>query len=114
MTGKAFKQVLLDSVKALFKGEFLLRIGADKYFIHIMYAFLLALTMIWLSLRIDKTLSVVERNKVILKDLTIQYAEKQGERAKLDRISAVELQLRNLGSDLCVPGQPATVIKKKN
>ena len=113
MTGSQIRNVLMDSVKALFKGEFLLRIGADKYFIHIFYAFLLAMVVIWLSLRIDTTLTAVEKNKAVLNDLSIQYAEKTGRLGQMDRISTVQQQLRDLGSELEIPQQPATVIRKK-
>ncbi|MBQ2103499.1 MAG: hypothetical protein II479_08060 [Bacteroidales bacterium] len=113
MTGGQFKQVLLEGVKALFKGEFLLRIGADKYFIHIIYAFFLALVVIWLSLRIDTTLMAVEKNKAVLNDLSIQYAAKTGELVKMNRISTVQEQLRKLGSPLEIPQQPPVTVKKK-
>ena len=113
MTGGQFKQVLMDSVKALFKGEFLLRIGADKYFIHIIYAFLLALTVIWLSLRIDTSLVEVQKNKEVIGDLSIEYAAKQGELMKLNRISTVQQHLQELGSSLEIPQRPAVTVRRK-
>jgi hypothetical protein len=113
MSGSQIRQVLTDTLKALFKGEFLLRIGADKYFIHIMYAFLLALVMIWLSLRIDTTLIAVEKNKAVLNELNIEYAEKTGELGKMNRISTVEQQLRDLGSPLEIPRKPAVTVRRK-
>ena len=113
MNGGQVRTVLLDSVKALFKGEFLLRIGADKYFIHIIYAFLLALAVIWLSLRIDASLVEVEKNKAVLNDLEIEYAAKTGELVKLDRISTVQQHLKELGSPLEIPQQPAVTVKKR-
>lgn len=113
MTGSQVKAVVIDSLKALFKGEFLLRIGADKYFIHIIYAFLLAMVVIWLSLRIDTTLVAVEKNKAVLNDLSIQHAERTGALVKLNRISTIQDHLQALGSDLEIPRQPAVVIKKK-
>ena len=42
-----------NAFKALRNGEFLLRIRADKYYMHIMYLFLLMWVTILLSLQVD-------------------------------------------------------------
>ena len=39
-----------NSVQAIIKGQFLMRLGFNKYFIHIIYTFFLFWVSIWLSL----------------------------------------------------------------
>ena len=69
-------QAIRNSFRALREGEFLLRIRADKYYMHIMYLFLLMWMTILLSLQVDKTLTRVGDNKVALEKLRIHHAEK--------------------------------------
>ena len=102
-----------NSIQAIFKGEFLLRLGVDKYFIHIIYTFLLIWLSIYMSMKIDATLTTVERNRATLKDLEIYHAEKTNELVRLNRFSSVEKNLEQLGSDVAIPQKPATIIKKK-
>ena len=58
---KKFWTATKNIFKALRNGEFLLRIRADKYYLHIMYLFLLMWLSILLSLRVDKTLATAGR-----------------------------------------------------
>ena len=104
---------LKNSLKAIFKGEFLLRMRVDKYFMHIVYTFLLVWLSIWLSLKIDTTLTKLEKGKAELRSLEIYHAEKTSELVKLNRVSTVSGNLEKLGSDVGVPEKPATVIRKK-
>ena len=64
--GRSFKNFW----RALGKGELLLSIGAHKYYMHILYLFVLAWISILLSLKVDGTLTRVEENKAALKDLS--------------------------------------------
>jgi hypothetical protein len=102
-----------NGFKALRNGEFLLRIRADKYYMHIMYLFLLMWMTILLSLQVDKTLSRVGDNKVALERLRIHHAEKEAALVKLHSASAAETRLRELGSEARLPQEPATVIKTR-
>ena len=99
--------------RALRNGEFLLRIRADKYYMHIMYLFLLMWITILLSLQVDKTLSKAGDNQAVIDQLRIHHAEKEAALVKLHSASAAETRLRELGTDLTLPQEPATVIKKK-
>ena len=56
MTLKEFGLTIRNLLRALRSGEFLLRIRADKYYMHILYLFLLMWMSILLSLQVDKTL----------------------------------------------------------
>ncbi len=102
-----------NSIQAIFKGEYLLRLGVDKYFIHIIYTFILIWLSIYLSMKIDTTLTTMERNRTVLKDLEIYHAEKTNELVRLNRFSSVEKNLEALGSDVAIPSKPAVIIKKR-
>ena len=102
-----------NTFRAIRSGEFLLRIRADKYYMHIMYLFLLMWMTILLSLQVDKTLARVGDNKAALEKLRIQYAEKEAALVKLHSASSAEKRLRELGSPVTVPKEPAAIVKKK-
>ena len=99
--------------RALGRGELLLSIGAHKYYMHIVYLFLLAWISILLSLKVDGTLTRVEENKVLLRDLEIHHAEKEAELVSLHSASTAEKRLKQLGSDETLPAQPAIKIEKR-
>jgi hypothetical protein len=102
-----------NAFKALRNGEFLLRIRADKYYMHIMYLFLLMWVTILLSLQVDKTLTKAGDNQAAIDQLRIHHAEKEAALVKLHSASAAETRLKELGVNLTLPQEPATVIKKK-
>lgn len=112
MKGKK-KKTFMEKFRSFYKGEFLLNIHADEYFVHIIWVFFLAMFMIWAGYKIDNSLTVMERNRAVLEDLEIQYTQRKSELVKLDRISTIQKNLSDLGSDLQLPERPATVIKKK-
>ena len=99
--------------RALGKGDLLLSMGAHKYYMHILYLFILAWISILLSLKVDKTLTKVEENKVVLRDLEIYHAEKEADLVRLHSASTTEKRLKQLGSDVTLPAQPAIKIDKR-
>ena len=99
--------------RALGKGDLLLSMGAHKYYMHILYIFILAWISILLSLKVDKTLTKVEENKVVLRDLEIYHAEKEADLVRLHSASTTEKRLKQLGSDVTLPAQPAIKIDKR-
>lgn len=107
--GKAFT----ETVKAVWKGELVLRLRADKLFVHILYLFTLAGLSIYISLMVDKTLAKVERNKETIKNLEVIHAQKTGELVKLHSISTTLKGLDRLGSKVGMPEKPAYTIKSK-
>ena len=107
--GKGFT----ESLKAIWKGELVLRMRADKLFIHILYLFLLAGLTIYVSLMVDKTLTQVEKNKETIKQLEVVHAQKTGELVKLHSISTTLKGLKDLGSEVGMPEKPAYTIKSK-
>ncbi len=98
---------------SLFKGDLVLKLHADKYFVHILYTFFLIWLCIWVSMRIDKTLTKVENNRKELASLEIYCAEKRAELEELYSIRVTEQNLEKLGSDLRRPEKPVTAIRKK-
>lgn len=104
------RTVLKNSFLAVVKGEFLLRLNAGKYFVHIMYAFLLLAASIWCSLMIEDTMAKVERNKATIRELEIENSQLVFDLAKSERRSEVEKRLEELGSRVTEPDKPATTI----
>ena len=101
-----------NSFKAVLKGEFLLRLNIGRYFIHIAYTFLLFGLVIWFSLMIETTMSKVEKNKAVLKELEIVHSQKVFEIVNVSRRSSVEQMLGELGSRVGEPDKPATTVKR--
>lgn len=101
-----------NSITAVLKGEFLLRLNVGRYFIHIAYTFLLFGLVIWFSLMIETTMSKVEKNKAVLKELEIVHSQKVFEIVNVSRRSSVEQMLGELGSRVGEPDKPATTVKR--
>ena len=87
-----------NSIQAILKGEFLLRLNIGRYFVHIAYTFLLFGLVIWFSLMIETTMSKVEKNKAVLKELEIVHSQKVFELVGVSRRSSVEQMLGEMGS----------------
>ena len=101
-----------NSIQAILKGEFLLRLNIGRYFIHIAYTFLLFGLVIWVSLMIETTMSKVEKNKAELKELEIVHSQKVFDLVNVSRRTSVEEMLEQLGSNVREAEKPATVIKR--
>ena len=99
-------------VKSIISGDILLRLRVDKLFPYILYAFALGWISIFLSYKMEQTLTVVEKNKAALETLRIYHAQKTCEYVGLDRISTIEDMLRNAGSEVKAPEKPADIIKR--
>ena len=99
-------------VKSIISGDILLRLRVDKLFPYILYAFALGWISIFLSYKMEQTLTVVEKNKAELETLRIYHAQKTCEYVGLDRISTIEEMLRHAGSEVKAPEKPADIIKR--
>jgi len=104
---------LKESIKAIWKGELVLRLRADKFFFHILYVFLLAGLSIYTGLLVEKSLKKVEDNKVTIKELQIVHAQKTGQLVRLQNISTTLKRLGELGSEVSMPEKPASIVKTK-
>ena len=104
-------EFIRNSFTATLRGEFLLRLRFDRWFLHIIYFFVLCALNIWLTLEREQTMLDQERNKARLEELKIYHAQKTCELVSLDRLSTVEELLEKSGSALTVPEKPADRIK---
>jgi len=113
MTFKEIAHSVRNAFRALRNGEFLLRVRADKYYMHIMYLFLLMWMSIMLSLQVDKTLTQAGANKAAIEELRIHHTESEAALVKLRSASGTETRLQRMGSKAALPQKPATLIRKK-
>lgn len=113
MTAHTVWTAIKNSLRAIRNGEFLLRVRADKLYMHILYLFLLMWATILLGLQVDKTLARVSENKAALEKLRIHHAEKEAALVKLHSASAAQIRLKELGSEATLPSEPASVIKTR-
>lgn len=100
-----------NSLTAILKGEFLIRLGAGRYFGQILYIFLLIGLVIWASLGIDSTLNKVERNNDTIKELEIVATAKRHEYEEHKRRDLTLRELEKFGSELKPQEKPATILK---
>ena len=99
--------------KSIISGDILLRMRVDKLFPYILYAFVLGWISIWMSYKMEQTMTRVEKNRKELETLKIYHAHKTCEYVGLDRISTIELMLRNKGSEVKAPEKPADIISTR-
>lgn len=102
---------LLNSFIAIGKGQFLLRLNPGRFFVHIVFTFLVFVLAIWISLSIDNTLTKVEAGKEELREITILFTDRTFNLASAQRRGAVSTNLEKLGSDLKEPQKAAVNIE---
>lgn len=105
-------RLLKDSLVAIYHGQFLLRLNIGRYLVHIVYTFFLFALMIWFSLKVDTTLTKVEDNNKVLKELQIRHSNLEFELRTLNRRTAIDELLKEKGSKVTTPEQPAISLKK--
>ena len=103
---------LKNSAKAVLKGEFLLRLNVSRYFIHIVYTFFLFAMTIWISMMIENTMTQVEHNKKVLKELSIANSQKTFDVVSLSSRASIDNLLKESGSVVTEPEKPATMLRK--
>ena len=101
-----------NSISAILHAQFLIRLNAGRFFLHIAYTFLLIGLIILFSLQIEGSLNKMEKNKRRLHAMELLYQEKTFEVATLSRRSTVLKTLEQMGSPLREPESPATKLKK--
>lgn len=104
---KKVLQAIKNTFMAILKGELLLRMRLDKYFIHIAYTFLLFWLIIVYSMMVQKTQASVERNRSAVSDLKIFHAQKTVKLVSLGRLKTVGELLEEKGSEVTIPEHPA-------
>ncbi len=102
----------MSILKSIISGDILLRLRVDRLFPYILYAFVLGFISIWMSYKMEQTMTLAEKNRKELETLKIYHAQKTCEYVGLDRISTVEAMLEEKGSNVKAPEKPANIIKK--
>lgn len=105
-------KAILAAFKAIIKGEFLLRLNIGKYFIHVVWAFLLLGLFIAFNLGVDTSLAKVEKNKEALKELETQNSDLEFKMESIHRRSSVKDMLEQMGSTLQENEEAVTELKK--
>ena len=100
-----------NTIDATFKGELLLRLGFDKFFLHIIWLFVLLLIAVWTNYKIEKTLLAVQRNKAEIETLRIIESQTTCELERLKRINTIEKMLEEEGSVVAIPTKPASIVE---
>ena len=102
---------LKNSGIAILRGQFLMKLDAGRYFLHIVYCFALIILAIWISLGIDSTMTTVENNKDIIFDQESTIAMKTYEVTSLERRSGIEQRLAAMGSKVQEAKNPPIIIE---
>lgn len=106
-------RLVLNSIKAIFKGEFLLRLRIGDYFLHIAWCFCIVALTIWMSLLIDNTLTKVEKGKAVISRLNNEIAEREFTLASMMNRRQIRISLEEAGSKLEEPKQRAVALEYK-
>ena len=109
---KGVLKAFIEILRSIGRGDFLIRMRVDKLFPYILYTVFIGILSIWLSYQAEKTMHKVEVNKEKIESLKYAHANKTCEIIGLSRISTVEKQLEESGSELRIPEKPAYTIKK--
>ena len=104
-------RILKDAVFAVFHGKLLMKLKIHKYLPQIIYTFFLCFLAILFSLMVDNTQGKVEKNRMVLKELSIENTQKEYELIMLNRRSSVEQLLENSGSAVAEPTEPVIELK---
>ena len=104
-------KAIANSLVAIVKGQFILRLKIDKYFLQIAWTFFLFAMFILFGLGVDVTLSKVEAGKKELQELEILHTQKRYELVTLGRRSTVARLLKENGSEVTEPQKPAATLE---
>ena len=109
---KGIMKAIIEALKSIGRGDFLLRMKVHEWFPFILYTVVIGIISIFLSYSAEKTMYKVEVNKAKIESLKYANANKTCEIIGLSRISTIEKMLEESGSKLKVPEVPAYTIKK--
>lgn len=108
------KKKIGRGLKDIFSGDFITRLGLERYIGFVAYIFLLVCTFIFWNLMVESNLVKVVDGENQIKELKIYRDQTAIELLKLDHRSTVEELLKANGSSLQAPTEPATVIEGGN
>lgn len=103
----------IDLTKKFFSGDFLIKHGLEKLVPFVLYiCFWLIIDISW-SLYVEKTLTRQEHIEREIADLKIEYTHKDLELTGFNQRTLVEQMLKDEGSDLHEPAEPAGLLELK-
>lgn len=108
---KRFFSAFIGGIKAMLMGQLLLKLKIERFFIHILYTFLMFWLAILCSMMVQNTLVEIEKNKAIISEMKIYHAQKTLQLVKMGRLETVEQQLSRRGSKVASPEKPAVTIE---
>ena len=112
LTWKNLAKGLGNSLIAIARGEFLMRLRVERFFPHIVYLFFLVWMLIWIGIKSESTQLQVEKKKAELQELEIVHSQKVFDLVSLSKRSSVRNLLEQKGSKVTEPTQPATLLVK--
>lgn len=98
-------------MRGIAHGKILLYLKVDKYLLHIIYFFIMAILFIWANLGIDSTLHRQEENKTVLENLKSLHTEFKCELTNLNSVCKVEEMLQNMDSKVDIPQKQAIKVE---
>lgn len=105
--GRYLKKCFLSIIH----GKFLLQLNVEKYMIHIVLVFFLFAMAILFSFGVDNTLARMERNRHAIEELEIRRSKLEFELKTINRRAEVISILKEQGSKVGEPEEPATILK---
>lgn len=102
---------LKDCFRSIVHGKFLLQMNVEKYMIHIVLVFFLFAMAILFSFGVDNTLARMERNRHTIEELEIRRSKLEFELKTINRRAEVINILKEQGSKVGEPDNPATILK---
>ena len=112
----SFRKIMIflgQVFKSILEGKLLMRLGAEKHFPYFLYVFVLFWLAILFDMASENVIARAEKNRAVIKELSIKHAQKMVILKGFDRASIVDALLDDLNSEVGVPEKPAVVIGKK-
>lgn len=113
MNIKAIGHSIWTFILDYFRGELLMKLGCGKYFMHIVFVFILFWGMILFDIVVENRLYLLQKNKQTLSELQIYHTEKMVELARFGRITSTEKMLKERNSTVTYPTKPASRLDVK-
>lgn len=109
--GKKAK-IFTEGVKAIFRGELLLKLKFDKYMAHIVIVAAAVMLILFCKCMVENVQIKRERMKSQLEETQWKHQQTTVELVGLGKMSTVEEMLQKNGVNVCKPEKPATIIEK--
>ena len=112
----SFRKIMIflgQVFKSILEGKLLMRLGAEKLFPYFLYVFVLFWLAILFDMASENVIARAEKNRAVIKELSIKHAQKMVILKGFNRASTVDALLDDINSGVGVPEKPAVVIDKR-